>query len=145
MKTLTKETIDGLTKNIEEIFFSYSPKILDLLEKEKSTILLDSNNVTTRCYEMIPMGFTVTTQIHSSKEERGYINCKIKLLTENEIVERTLIQLSYYLGNPSWISPATSFNKIVTGIKFRKKRDILFEKMYREIDEFIKNSIKTIY
>jgi len=91
---------------------------------------------------MIPLGFSVNNQNHLINKKKGYIDFKIKFLTELDIVERTLLRIVYSLEeNSTWISSVSTYNILMTEIQLRKTVSNLIREISSKIDHFIKSTI----
>jgi hypothetical protein len=145
MKNITKETIELSVPELEKIFLSFEPKLLEIFDKTKNSVLIDHNGYITLCNEMIPFGFSVVNQYHLINKKKGYIDFKIKFLTESNVIERTLFRIAYSLEeNSSWISSVSTYNIIRTEIQLRKVVSNLVKEISLKIDNFISNRIQHI-
>lgn len=144
---VTFDNIQMLKTKVDEIFSSYEKKIINLFEKTNPYALKDfsCNLQTPSCDISLPLGVFVKIEKHLKFEKKGYVDCKIKFLTTENIIERTLIRISYQEGYQGWITDPFVFNKIVTNIKYKKTIELLFEEILLEISKTIKEVLTTNY
>lgn len=145
IEMVTSDNIQTLKAKVDEIFSSYEKKIIDLFEKTNPYALKDSssNLETPSCDIRLPLGVFVKTEKHLKFETKGYIDCKVKFLTTENIIERTLIRISYQEGYQGWITDPFVFNKFLTNIKHKKTVELLFEEIFLEIGKTIKEVLAT--
>jgi hypothetical protein len=140
MKKLNRNDIDQLKIKLEPLKDSINLELIDVFRNAKNFKLIDESKNETNFENVIPIELVFGESTHATKDEMGYLEYRIKLMSSTEILERTLLRVGYSLKD-SWVSSPYGFNIPLTDLKTKLKFKKLLESLSKDVDKTIKTFI----